>query len=708
MEVLYKFFQHPWFLTALLAVSVPLIIEWLLRLRRRRIPFAAMRYLMDTERPRKIRMQDRILLILRMIIIGLIVIAISRPLIRPENIISVDRSDRAVVVLMDATYSNAQRIGNASSFQHAKRMLRDILTTIPDGVNIAMGVLSQKFHQITDWTTDKPMLLDRLESIQVSHGSGSMREGLEWVLKKVKEKSSTTNKRCEVYIFSDMQKITWEKGEGTGTASARGLLQQVAQYAQVFVSATGGKTSRNIYVSRFEPVDKILAVGVTTEFEVQVDTANVPEGSSVPARLSFFVDGQKRHFEKVTIPSGGTTLRVPYVVLHKGKHLMKVVVEGDDSPLDNERMYLAKVPEAVKVLVLDDDADLPVPERRSVFWAFATAPPTAPGRERVSAFTVSTMTWEKAQSENFADYTVIVLANVKEPTEGLVSRLSFYVREGGTLITFTGERVEEFPYERMYRTAKGLLPAMFGEKKKVSAVLKTVLPLVKHLDEGKILYTRTLKQSDTVKDAEVIATLSTGEPMIIARKYGHGKTAVVAMDPGIQWSLLPFNVDFPVFVQELLRSVTGDPNKRINLKVGDTFSEPVLIPVPHLLVKKPNGERIRINPQDVEGENTQRIVFNDTDVQGMYKIEAPPGVIAEDDFVVNLNPDEADMSMWDESSFRSNICDQVVWLTPTDNITKRVEAMYSMREFAGMILFLVFLLLLLELFLATRFGLRKG
>ena len=34
--------------------------------------------------------------------------------------------------------------------------------------------------------------------------------------------------------------------------------------------------------------------------------------------------------------------------------------------------------------------------------------------------------------------------------------------------------------------------------------------------------------------------------------------------------------------------------------------------------------------------------------------------------------------------------------------------MHALREFAGMILFLVFLLLLTESFLAMRFGLRKG
>jgi hypothetical protein len=43
-----KFFQHPVFLWVMIAVMIPIIIEWLLRRRRRRIRWAAMRYLLDT------------------------------------------------------------------------------------------------------------------------------------------------------------------------------------------------------------------------------------------------------------------------------------------------------------------------------------------------------------------------------------------------------------------------------------------------------------------------------------------------------------------------------------------------------------------------------------------------------------------------------------------------------------------------------------
>ena len=100
--------------------------------------------------------------------------------------------------------------------------------------------------------------------------------------------------------------------------------------------------------------------------------------------------------------------------------------------------------------------------------------------------------------------------------------------------------------------------------------------------------------------------------------------------------------------------------------------------------------------------------YSDTDVQGLYRLEAPAGVLARERFVVNLTPAEGDMTMWDASDFRSEITDNVLFLSPEENVTKRIKSRHALREFAGMILALVFLLLLTESFLAMRFGLRKA
>lgn len=712
-DALTKFFEHPLFLPALLAVAIPIVIEWLLRRRRRRIPFAAMRFLLDKEHPKKVRMQDRILLILRMAVLFFVVLALARPLLRPEDVISVSREDRSVILLFDATYSNGQRAGNASAFDRGKRMALEVLTGLPQGVPVTVGAVGHGVKPVQDWTTDKGLLTERIEGLAVSHGSGQMRDGLAWALDRIKEKASAGRRvKTELYIFSDLQVLTWTKGDeaAQGGRSVRGLMPQISERAQILVADTGGKGSANFFVTRFGPADKVLAVGVNTEFLVDVKTANLPEGQTMPARLTLFVNDEKRHFETVSVPAGGGQFRVPYKVLTDGEQVIKVVLEGDDSPLDNERVYLAEVPRVMRILLLDERGASPAHQRASAFWEYAMAPPSAPGREPVSAFTVKPCTWEDAQKENFADYGAVVMSDVRELPPGLAPRLQFYVREGGCLLVLAGENAQPFPYEELYQRGAGPLPALFRDKEAGAGFLRSLLPESGSLEEGTFRFFRPMQlPAKTPEEIRTLAQLSSGQPLVLVRPYGQGQCAVLGLDPGLTWSRLPLAADFPVFVQELIRAMMGDPNRIVNLSVGAAFSEPVLISAQHLLLRRPDGQKVRLTPDAPAGGEPPRVTYADTDVRGLYEIEAPPGVLPRARFAVNLNPDESgDMSRLSESELRSRAGARTVFLSPDENIARRVESLHAMREFAGMILLLVFLLLLTESFLAMRFGLRKG
>jgi hypothetical protein len=708
---LLRIFEHPAFLWVTIAVVIPLVIEWLLRRRRRRIRFAAMRFLLDTERPKKIRMQDRILLILRMIIIFLLVLALARPLLRPEDIIAVDRSDRRVVMVFDATYSNAQRLGNSTSFGTAQRMANDVVLGLPDGVEVAVASVGQSLRVVQDWSADKGMLREKIDGMKVSHGAGAIRDGLAWALEKAREKGAAGVVRTEVYVFSDLQATTWTKGEeeGKGGSSARGLVPQLAERAHVFIGNTGGKQGVNLYVERFEPVDKILSVGSTTEFVTDIKVTGLAKGRSIPSRLTLYVNDDKRDSIQEQIPAEGKTVRLPYKVLSAGEQIVRVVADGDESPLDNERLFLARVAEAMKVLVLDDEGAQPAFRRLSVYWEYAIAPPSAPGREPVSVFKAKTCTWDDAQRENFGEYGAVVVANMQQMPAGLVSRLLFYVKEGGCLLTFAGEKAEPYAYEALYDKGNGPLPTPFRDRQEASGYLKSLLPDSGKLDAGDFRFFRALAPAGTPAAAPAtVAQLSGGQPIVVSRRFGEGQSVLLALDPGLSWSRLPLVVDFPVFVQELLRSALGDPNRLVNLTVGSAFSQPVLITTQQILAKTPDGRKIRVTPEDVQGEELPRVVFSDTDVQGIYELEAPAGVLARNRFVVNLNPVEGDMAMWSESDFKRQTAGRVVFLSPHENITQRVESMYAFREFAGLLLIAVFMMMLTESFLAMRFGLRKG
>ena len=77
-----SFFAHPALLIALLAIGLPVLIEWLFRRRKRQVELPTLRHLLRHKDQKKIKRQDRILLLLRTLACLLVVLAVARPILR--------------------------------------------------------------------------------------------------------------------------------------------------------------------------------------------------------------------------------------------------------------------------------------------------------------------------------------------------------------------------------------------------------------------------------------------------------------------------------------------------------------------------------------------------------------------------------------------------------------------------------------------------
>ena len=123
---------NPWMLLALSAMTLPIIIAWLFRWRRQRIAFPAMRYLMNSKKRRRVRLQDLILLLIRTVLPGVLAIALARPLLREDDGGGAKRAPRHAVIVLDRTYSMGQAIGQTTAFEVAQTMAQDVVRGLPD------------------------------------------------------------------------------------------------------------------------------------------------------------------------------------------------------------------------------------------------------------------------------------------------------------------------------------------------------------------------------------------------------------------------------------------------------------------------------------------------------------------------------------------------------------------------------------------------
>lgn len=143
-------FLHPAiFIAGVAAVSIPILIHLLMRQRRKPIPWAAMRFLLEAFRRqrRRLRVQQWILLATRCLIILLLAAAIARPLIDAAGALFAG-SGRDVYFLVDDSLTASLRTGNTTALDRAKEQADRILGAMGEGDRAGLISLSAPANPI--------------------------------------------------------------------------------------------------------------------------------------------------------------------------------------------------------------------------------------------------------------------------------------------------------------------------------------------------------------------------------------------------------------------------------------------------------------------------------------------------------------------------------------------------------------------------------
>ena len=735
-----SFFANPWMLAGLVAVALPLIVEWLFRRRKRQIELPTLRFLLRSKDQKRIRRQDRILLLLRMLGIFLLVLAIARPLIR-HGLLGEARQ-RHFVVLLDATASTNQQVGVTTAFGLAQKRAAAMLRELPEGSAVSVALLSDRAETVTETETDLHTAAARLEALRPGSGAAPIADGLAWIRDRA---TSSEAGRPEIYIFSDFQKHTWMRKGGQAAATAR-VLNELSSRHETFLVDVGGEPRFNYMLTELRPEEWLMSTGMPVRFRVLGQTwGEPPEGAL--ATVTFLVDGVKKGVQEARLSDPPTPLVFEHRFTRPGEYLVEAVLEGDEHRVDNRRICLCTVPESSDVLILDEGAEMapasnapgakPNPGaggvgRECAYLARAIAPPSHPGMERVSRFATKVVHPAQIDYENVGNYVAVVLADTTALTETMVAKLESYVADGGALWLFVGPRVNLYQYNKLlFKDGKGLLPCR----------LESLLPQVsgpaggsRGGDAGDLPYIcfgesthPALAQLtgsgnrdaaflrymalELAPDARVVLALSNGAPAVVERAFGRGKVLLMNATAGVDWSYLPATAEFPVLVQELLRYLVGRPDADANLNVGDRFEQPVFVSTQHLLLKRPDGRKVRLTPRQRAGREDSWVVsFDQTQQQGLYEfVDVVPEVLPRLRFAVNQTPEEGDLSRLSRGDFRDAFGRGAWrWIGPQTPVEELVARLHAVTELAPGILWLLVVVLAGESLLAAHFGRRRG
>jgi hypothetical protein len=288
-------FINPLMLAGLAGLSLPILAHLLSKKKYDVVEWGAMQFLeLGRNTRRKVRLEEFLLLLLRMGLIALIAVALSRPWVSGgwlANLVSTQSRD--VVLVIDGSYSMGWEgkavTPHAAAIQWAHTFLEDLR---PGDTVTLIDAREQVRPVLESPTFDFELVRDELNKLPPPAGSANLAEAAS---RAVQLLSRTSNLARDVIVLTDGQARGWAADDQNLWTRFDDLRQQPSVEPRMWVvdvdgEETGGRI--NFSVERLQ-LSRELTVA---DFPVRIKTKVRYSGGDTPVsrRVYLEVDGQRR------------------------------------------------------------------------------------------------------------------------------------------------------------------------------------------------------------------------------------------------------------------------------------------------------------------------------------------------------------------------------------------------------------------------------
>jgi hypothetical protein len=647
-------FVNPSLLWGLALLALPVLIHLINLLRHRRVPWAAMEFLLESQRRNStwIKLKQLILLLLRMAAVAGVVLLVAQPIGCNQLGRLLGGRKTQHIVLLDDSFSMADRWANTSAFDEAKKVIERI------GEELSRQPMSQTFTLLrcsragraadgtpADFYEERvtsdfdQRLKDRLSALRPSQRAAgpdaALRAADGWIDKEKDEDRV-------VYLVSDFRGTDWQESDQL----AKTLARLDAAGVQLRLINCVDAAHANLAITSLEPMRGTRAAGAPFYMAVTVSNFGGDPAESVPVVLE--EDGQAR--PALTIdrigPGDSETRRFSVYFQTAGEHTIAAAISSDPLATDNLRFAVVDLPASVPVLLIDGDRDF--------MQARYLAAALAPGGAVKTGIDPRIEPPSYLNNKPLAKFQAIYLLDVGRLDQGAIDALEKYVKQGGGLGVFVGENCRPgFYNDKLYRDGAGLFP--------LPLLAKTQL-LVDRLEKGADLqvsdhpifrvfagernsylaavlvdwYLSAPRRwsPDPNSTTHVLARLRNQAPLCVEKKFGEGRVVAFTTTAAPVWNNWGRNPSFVVAMLELQSYLAAPPSLDANRLVG-TPIELELDPgryqseVRLLAPTERTGERrtqrdastLAASAAPGEGRKTMRASFPESAASGIYELQ---------------------------------------------------------------------------------------
>ena len=594
-----SFLFQPLLLIGLPLIALPLVIHLINLRRHRRVEWAAMEFLLESQKRNKkwIFLRQLLLLLLRTAAVALVVFMLAGPVLQSQWGRFFGAGTTHHLILLDDSYSMADRWEQSNAMDEAKRVVTRLLDQATQKAG-SQKLTFLKFSETTqvsaasesqrhEFELDRQSfekVVESLNELQVSETDLGPHEAIQSALGLPEPTEEETR---IVYLISDFRSREWRED-----IELRQLMSRLGkQAAQMHLIQCVDSTRSNLAITHLAPESGIRAAGVESWFEIGVTNYGDLPAVAVTATVT-----QDKHklpaIEFDEIGPGDQQLRrfrVNYPLA--GSHELQASLESDAVETDNKRYYACQVPPSFPILIIDGSRDgddgyylrtaLSPGGTSKAGWSPQVEPPRF-----------------LRKHEQLAKFAAICLLDVSRLDDPEVDALEKYVKTGGGLGIFLGPQTQRpFYNERMYRDGTGLLPAPLDVPTQLLSDNQRTTPDVVVADHPifrifggqrnsfltvvavNFYYAlEPMWQFPTSGNTRVLAHLRNGSPFVIEKQFGDGlvvlqlsKLSPKSTDLG-NWTNWSLNPVFPVFANELIGYLTASERNYTLIEVGEEIA----------------------------------------------------------------------------------------------------------------------------------------
>jgi hypothetical protein len=615
------FFLYPAFLFGLLAASLPILIHLLNRRRLKRVQFPAVRFILLSQKriSRSYRLRHWLLLALRTLAVVFLALLLANPIFQSGAGLFAGSGPVSLVVLLDNSLSMTWS-GDGNGFKQAKEAARLLISGLNEGDRAALVPTNISGKEAFRLKDQKEILLKELESIEIADGTANLTAALG----KAYELLNLPAGQKEIRFITDMGLTGWDQ------FSLAGLKQVDPSIPLKLIHVGRKEQALNASIKEIRLGGH--GVGVNLPIHIEATVANFGDSEIKDMLVQLSIDGENKEQKLAAVPpKGATSVDFRTTIARPGAHLGRITLKKEGLAGNAVANFTLEAQDKLKVLVVDGDPQTSLVQSDTFFLVRALNPA---GERDSSLFLPTAIVTDGLHTANLDSYQVVILCNVATLPDGFVAKLQQYLRQGGGLLIFAGDKLQLDHYNQQLAQ---ILPGPLRDKKsgaeasgekidKFDLAHPALQSLVDPILQESLKSARVWSYARS--GGKTLISLANGDPLLLEQKIGAGKAMLMTSSADRDWNDLPVKTVYLPLVQSLAQYLAG--GKLGSLDAGIAVGAARELSLPPSFV----GKNLRVTKPDktilevpIAGEKQRATAtIEDHDRAGIYRLTLPVGV----------------------------------------------------------------------------------